>query len=144
MKIFGIVLWLISGYFISLEINKHMRKKLEIAEAYIELIQYIRRNIECYTMPIPEILHKFLLEEQYSFKNTEKNFSSIDELFISNSEMLEEKGYKTIKSFCNAIGKGYIEGEIKLHVLYQWEGILIKKADLLHGNKREDCLGGNA
>ena len=58
MKIIGSMIWLLTGFLISKEINKSKREYLRRVEAFIELIKFIRLKIECFVTPIPDILRE--------------------------------------------------------------------------------------
>ncbi len=88
------------------------KNKIEEIEGFIALIRYVRNQIDCFSMPIenilgscPEILFKIGIDEK---------ISSLSEL-VSKCEMTcGEECEKIINDFAVSLGKGYRERELKI------------------------------
>ncbi len=55
-KYLGAALILLVGGYASLAMNRMERRRLEVLDAYISLLRYIKGQINCYAMPVCEIL----------------------------------------------------------------------------------------
>lgn len=55
-KILGGALLLLAGGYVSLWISRFERRRLRVLDGYISLIYYIKGQIDCYAMPISDIL----------------------------------------------------------------------------------------
>ena len=55
-KLLGTLLLLGAGGYISLALNRFERRRLAVLDGYISLLRYIKGQIECYAMPLPDIL----------------------------------------------------------------------------------------
>lgn len=55
-KWLGAGLILVMGGFASLSMNRMERRRLEVLDSYISLLRYIKGQINCYAMPVEEIL----------------------------------------------------------------------------------------
>lgn len=55
-KLIGTVLLLMTGGYVSLYVNRFERRRLEVLDGYISLIGYIKGQIDCYAMPLADIL----------------------------------------------------------------------------------------
>lgn len=113
IKAIGAFLWLLSGFFLSVEINKYGRRRLSQADAFIALIKNIRLKIQCYAMPIPQILascdDKIIAEcgGEHADRSSLKLFYKDVQLLIDGT------GKKAIRDFCMTVGSGYKEDEVK-------------------------------
>ena len=55
-KIIGTIFLMLTGGYVSLSISRFERRRLEVLDAYISLIYYIKGQIDCYAMPLGDIL----------------------------------------------------------------------------------------
>ena len=55
-KIIGTALLILTGGYVSLSISRFERRRLGVLDAYISLIYYIKGQIDCYAMPLADIL----------------------------------------------------------------------------------------
>lgn len=113
-KVAGSFLWLLSGFFLSVEINKYNKSKLTQAEAFIALIKNIRLKIECYAMPIPEILASCddKIISECGGENADR--SSLKSFYETIRLAVDGAGKKAIRDFCMTVGSGYKENEVKV------------------------------
>ena len=121
---------LASSYITSIE-----KKKIEQAEAFIELVKYTRDQIDNYATPINKILSG---SKDILFKlGIEKEISSFDELL----PICTEECKKSILSFSESIGKGYREQQVKMcgGVLSELEGIRKKLVDAYPAKKKTNA-----
>ena len=55
-KILGCIFLLLAGGYVSLWITRFERRRLRVLDGYISLIYYIKSQIDCYAMPLTDIL----------------------------------------------------------------------------------------
>ena len=55
-KLLGTLILLGAGGYVSLAVNRFERRRLSVLDGYISLIQYIKGQIDCYAMPLADIL----------------------------------------------------------------------------------------
>ena len=55
-KILGSILLLAAGGYVSLAVSRFERRRLGVLDGYISLIYYIKGQIDCYAMPLADIL----------------------------------------------------------------------------------------
>ena len=55
-KLLGTLLLLGAGGYVSLAVNRFERRRLSVLDGYVSLIQYIKGQIDCYAMPLTDIL----------------------------------------------------------------------------------------
>ena len=55
-KLIGSLILLFAGGYISVAITRFERRRLRVLDGYISLIYYIKGQIECYAMPLSDIL----------------------------------------------------------------------------------------
>ncbi len=55
-KILGGLILLVAGGYVSIAIGRFERRRLQVLDGYISLIYYIKGQIDCYAMPLADIL----------------------------------------------------------------------------------------
>ena len=55
-KLIGSLILLFAGGYVSLAITRFERRRLRVLDGYISLIYYIKGQIDCYAMPLSDIL----------------------------------------------------------------------------------------
>ena len=55
-KILGTLALLCAGGYVSLSVNRYEHRRLAVLDGYIALIYYIKGQIDCYAMPLADIL----------------------------------------------------------------------------------------
>ena len=55
-KLLGTLILLGAGGYVSLAMNRFERRRLSVLDGYLSLIQYIKGQIDCYAMPLTDIL----------------------------------------------------------------------------------------
>ena len=55
-KVIGCIVLLIAGGYVSLAVVRFERRRLRVLDGYISLIYYIKGQIDCYAMPLVDIL----------------------------------------------------------------------------------------
>lgn len=55
-KVIGSIVLLLAGGYISVAVTRFERRRLRVLDGYISLIYYIKGQIDCYAMPLSDIL----------------------------------------------------------------------------------------
>ena len=111
IKLIGGVMIVASSMSTASYIASREKKKIEEIEGLISLIRHIRNQIDCFSMPMGNILSSctdILLKLGVSEK-----ISSLSEL-ASKLEVTCTECERIINDFSSSIGKGYREREIKI------------------------------
>jgi len=110
-KIVGTVLIVLGSIGLAFLLCSHQEKKYRRLCAYIDLLRYIKIQIDCYCATIEEILCRC---DKEIIKNCGcmcivLDFSSL----LNNSDLcLDEKAVKLLYAFNGEIGKGYKDSQI--------------------------------
>ncbi len=112
LKLCGALLILSVGA-ISAYISVHYEKKrLSVVDGWIDLILYIRGQIDCYLMPIGDILSggdRALFEACMSPANA----ADLPAILKSSSTYLDGEAQRLLESFVREIGPGYREEQLR-------------------------------
>lgn len=57
-KMLGSVILLLAGGYVSVAITRFERRRLRVLDGYLSLLYYVKGQIDCYAMPLSEILHR--------------------------------------------------------------------------------------
>ena len=105
---------LFAGIAISSEIRRHNQRRLRCMEALLDMMRSIQLKIDCYAIPIPEILAECDERTLIDCGISGGKCSSLDDLYQQcRIYMGKPEGY-ILKEFCSSIGCGYRETEVKL------------------------------
>ena len=112
LKFLGALLILSVGVFAAFVSVQYERKRLSVVDGWIDLILYIRGQIDCYLMPLDDILSggdRALLEACMSPSNA----ADLPAILASCEIYLDGDAKRTLDSFVREIGAGYREEQIK-------------------------------
>ena len=56
IKFLGALILVLAGGYVSLSVSRFERRRLTVLDGYISLIYYIKGQIDCYAMPLPDII----------------------------------------------------------------------------------------
>ncbi len=112
-KLFGGFLILTAGGLGAWNLVKLERRKLLVLDAWIDLIFYIRTQIDCYLMPIGEILQS---AEPALLRSCmgDKAVTSLAALLKCAHLYLDPEAHRLLASFVREIGGSYREEQVKL------------------------------
>lgn len=112
LKLLGALLIVAVGGFAALASAHYEKKRLAVVDGWIDLIRYIRGQIDCYLMPIGEILSggdRALFEACMSPANA----ADLPAILSSSSIYLDGNVKRLLESFVREIGPGYREEQLK-------------------------------
>lgn len=112
LKFLGAVLILTVGIFAAFVSVQYEKKRLAVVDGWIDLILYIRSQIDCYLMPLDDILSggdRALFEACMSPSNA----ADLPAILDASGIYLDGDGKRLIESFVREIGAGYREEQLK-------------------------------
>lgn len=114
VKIFGAVLIVFCGVAFGFLLNKRARDALVQTEGFIELVRYLRNEIDCFSMPIPLALARC---PDSIFQKCGigacNNIRTVEEL-ICECEMQGEELGEVMERFAADVGRGYKHEQLAL------------------------------
>lgn len=112
-KIIGSCGIVVASLWFSMQSNRYREAKRMQIDAYISLISFIRKQIECYNLPIKDILSKYqnnkLLECGVLYDSDVKSF---EELLDSSTLLVDSDTYQILYGFANEFGTSYYNAQL--------------------------------
>ena len=112
LKLLGALLILSVGIFSAYLSVQYEKKRLTVVDGWIDLILYIRGQIDCYLLPIGDILlggDRALFEACMSPSNA----ADLPAILGASEIYLDGDAKRTLESFVREIGTGYREEQLK-------------------------------
>ncbi len=112
VKILGALLILSVGVFSAFVSVQYEKKRLSVVDGWIDLILYIRGQIDCYLMPLGDILSggdRALFEACMSPGNA----ADLPAILEASQIYLDGDAKRTLEGFVREIGAGYREEQLK-------------------------------
>lgn len=112
LKFLGALLILAVGVFAAFVSVQYEKKRLSVVDGWIDLILYIRSQIDCYLMPLDDILSggdRALFEACMSPSNA----ADLPAILEASGIYLDGDEKRLIEGFVREIGAGYREEQIK-------------------------------
>lgn len=112
LKLLGAMLILSVGIVSALISVQYEKRRLTVVDGWIDLILYIRGQIDCYLMPIDDILSggdRALFEACMSPTNA----ADLPAILKSSQIYLDGDAKRILESFVRQIGAGYREEQLK-------------------------------
>ncbi len=112
LKLFGCGCILGAGGLSAFHLVKYQKMKLRVLDCWIDLIFFIRTQIDCYLMPIGEILR---VAEPSLLRGCACGGKalSLPSLLQNTQRWLEPEAHRLIESFVREIGGSYREEQVK-------------------------------
>ena len=111
-KIAGAILVLASGTGLALGAARYERARLRVHDALISMIFYIKGRIDCYAMPVEQIMltmDKSILADC----RCPGQVDSIEALLPHVKSYLDPETYRVLQSFGAGLGSGFRDEQIK-------------------------------
>ena len=112
VKLIGCALVLLSGGGYAVSASRYEKKKLSVLDGWMDLIFFIRSQIDCYLTPLSEILQNAdpsLLRACMGNGNSE----DLPTLQQASGTYLGEEARRLLNSFVREIGSSYREEQVK-------------------------------
>ena len=121
LKLIGSIAWIFACCLFGLEIIRYNRSRVRQIAAFADLIKFIKLKIEYYAQPIPEILKECDSDLLLRCGFCDTFPQEINELCGDSILFLDSECEKIVNSFCQGIGKGYRDNEVRLCESYMRE-----------------------
>lgn len=111
-KITGAVLLIASGIGIAIGASRFERKRLQVYDGLISLIFHVKGRIDCYAMPVEEIMRtmdKGILADC----RCPGQISSIDQLLVHVQPYVTPETLRILQAFGAGLGGGFRDEQIK-------------------------------
>ena len=109
----GAIIILACGFELSRRLNKRYSERLSSAEAYLALLRYIRSQIDCYALPIGDILERadkdLLIRCGWRMEDSPR---SLEEL-LEKSESVDFGANPLLREFCLDFGNNYRDEQLR-------------------------------
>ena len=112
LKLLGCLLILASGALAAFSAARHERTRLSVLDGWIDLIFYIRTQIDCYLMPLNEILAGADRELLRACMGGESAVG-LSTLLQNSQFYLNSEARRLISAFVREIGSSYREEQVK-------------------------------
>lgn len=112
LKFLGALLIFSVGIFAAFVSVQYEKKRLSVVDGWIDLILYIRGQIDCYLMPLNDILSggdRALFEACMSPSNA----ADLPAILSASQIYLDGDSKRTLEGFVREIGTGYREEQLK-------------------------------
>ena len=112
LKFLGALLIFSGGIFAAFVSVQYEKKRLSVVDGWIDLILYIRGQIDCYLMPLNDILSggdRALFEACMSPSNA----ADLPAILSASQIYLDGDSKRTLEGFVREIGTGYREEQLK-------------------------------
>ena len=113
-KLLGVLLILAVGVFASYSSVRYEKRRLTVIDGWIDLIFYIRSQIDCFLMPIGQILENGeqpLLQACASI--SPDGATDLSAILRASSLYLDGEGKRLLEAFVREIGSSYREEQIR-------------------------------
>ncbi len=113
IRIFGAALISLCGIYASAMLNRGVKSTCDEAAALVELVRFVRSQIECFACPIPKIFERcpreLLCRCGYAGDKAKKPKELYESFCFSDAECAH-----IMESFFSQIGKGYRDEQLSL------------------------------
>ena len=112
IKVIGSALLALAGAVSAISICRYHRRRLDTLDGFISLIHYIKGQVDCYALPIGEILSRLPAEIFYDC-NCPEGADSIDEIVAECRIYLEEESLRLVEAFASEFGSTFREEQLR-------------------------------
>ena len=136
------------GYLIAAHLNRRASVSLERVDAWMSLLTHIKNEIECFSMPVGEILRKTdmsILEGcGYGGAKPPKDMSEL----ILRSDFSDEECKKIVSNFTSEFGRCYRDEQVRRCEYYisRLDGVRTKISEQLPSKRKLNltlCIAGS-
>ncbi len=113
IRIFGAALVSFCGIYAAYIMNSRAKGALTQVEGLLELLRFLRSEIECFSLPIPKILSRCPTGILMQCGCQDRQPSTLSELF-SMLELSDDAAAAAFEKFTSEIGRGYRDEQLTL------------------------------
>ena len=129
-KLLGALLLLLSGGYVSLEVGRYERRRLRVLDGYVALIVYIKGQIDCYAMPLNDILARadpLLLADcmgaegpaPFAFTELAEGEGILQALLAESRPYLDPESERLLTGFVGELGTSFRAQQVARCAYYQ-------------------------
>ena len=111
-KVIGALLVLASGAWLAVGAAHFERTRLQVHDALISLLFFIKGRIDCYAMPAEQILHE-MDKSILADCRCPGQVDSVEELLPHVKSYLDPDTYRVLQAFGAGLGSGFREEQLK-------------------------------
>ena len=108
-KLLGALLLTLVGIYGSALLNRAASRRIDAVEGWIALLRMTKNRIDCFALPLPEILRRcdreILAAIGWEDDEPPREFRALREVLLP--RLLSEEGIRIAEGFLGEIGKGY-------------------------------------
>ena len=133
----GAALLIIGGWSCSAYFNRRTEGELDSAEAAVSLLRFVKNEVECFSLPVSDIMRKCPRELLSAFGYREPSADSL-EAFVSGADISDRETERILREFSSEFGKCYREEQVKRceHYISRLEGRRLELNGQLPAKKR--------
>ncbi len=111
-KLIGSLLIALGGAAVAFAVCRYERRRLQVLDAFISLIFYIKGQVDCYSLPIGSILEG-APRELLSICGRGEGADELPSLVHSSRLYLDEESYRLLSAFASEFGGAYREEQLR-------------------------------
>lgn len=108
VKLVGSLLLALTGVVLAVSISRFEQKKLRVLDSFISLIFHIKGQIDCYSLPLFDILHN-----RPSGLELPLGSDDFGEILYHSRIYLDSESYRLLERFYSEFGSLYREEQLK-------------------------------
>lgn len=112
IKLFGSLLIAASALTAAISNSRFQKKRLQTLDGFIALLLYIKGQIDCYALPLSDILSSLSLDIFYDC-NCPEGAETLDEMIESSKIYLGEESRRLLESFSIEFGSTFREEQLR-------------------------------
>lgn len=112
LKLIGVMLILSVGGFCATSAVRYEKKRIRVLDGWIDLIQYIRAKIDCYLMPLGEILSDSATPLS-PLCTSDASDTDLAKILHASSAFLDGDSLRLLNGFVGEIGTTYREEQLR-------------------------------
>lgn len=112
VKLIGGMIVVISSIFVALSHRRFQGTRLKTLDGFIALLMYIKGQVDCYALPLYEILMS-IPPEILCDCNCPEGVESLDELIYESKIYLEEESLRLLEAFSVEFGSTFREEQLR-------------------------------
>ena len=124
VRLVGCILLILAGGYLAVTLSRAERRRIRVLDGFLSLLCYIKGQIDCYAMPVQEILARvdrsvlaacrgFSEEEACRLAHAIAPVDSVPDLVRESKGYLESESERLLMSFSAELGSTFREEQVK-------------------------------
>ncbi len=111
-KLAGSIIVAASSLLVAISHRRFLERKLRTLDGFISLIMYIKGQVDCYALPLYEILMS-IPPEILCNCNCPEGVESLDELIVESKIYLDDESLRLLEAFCVEFGSVFRSEQLR-------------------------------